>query len=159
MTWRKRIPQILIGLTLGLGVTIIFLSLRTNRDQYDRETELAAAKYDSREILAELKSIPASALEMPEFENSPLQQALNEESEMWARWEQRFSAETSFNEIADTYGEVLLSMGWNRMPAQETGVVTFEFEDWSIDLHQISGAADSKPIEFRRELLWEKELP
>jgi hypothetical protein len=150
---RRFLPVLLVGGTIALGIAIIIVSLSANRHRWDRETALAAAKYDGAAILALLDGEPAPALGVPEMESGPLAPDLSNAEEAWVAWRQTFSAANGLAAAVAWHRERLPAADWT-LSEENPDKATFRKGEWAITLETVPR---SEPPGFRREVKWTRD--
>ncbi len=147
----RLIPFILVAATLVLGIVVIVLSVYSNRLRLERETVLAAAKYDGEALIALLKEMPATSIDFLEMDSGPDDPDLREANQAWTTWTQSFSTTAGFSEIIALHRTRLEPLGWVAGEAENPDRTTFTKGEWSLTLVSLS---DTNPASFRRQIHW-----
>lgn len=150
---RRFFLVLLVSGTIAFGIAVIVVSLFANRQKWDRETALAAAKYDGAAILALLEGEPAPRIGLPEMESGPLAPDLSNAEEAWVSWRQTFSGEKGLAAAVAWHRERLPSQEWTFSDA-DPDKPTFRRGEWTLTLAAVPG---TDPPQLRRELKWTRD--
>lgn len=151
----RLIPVLLVSATLILGAVIIVLSLHANRLRLERETVLAAAKYDGEILLSQLREMPATSIDFLEMDSGPDHPDLREADQAWTTWSQSFSTTEGFSGIISWHRTRLEPLGWVFNGTEKSGTASFTKGDWSLTLLAIP---ETTPPSFRRQIHWRVTL-
>lgn len=153
MKKRTFLLVLLVSGSIAFGIAVILVSLFSNRLKWDRETALAAAKYDGAAILALFEGEPAPPIGLPEMESGPLAPDLSNAEEAWVSWRQTFSGEKGLAAAVAWHRERLPSQEWTFSDA-DPDKPTFRRGEWTLALAVVAG---TDPPQLRRELKWTRD--
>ena len=157
MTWKRTVPVILVSGAIIIGVATVLAGLFANEKKWDRETVVAAAKYDGTKLIEELASVPeAKPLGYLEMKTGPLQKNLSTRNEAWVRWEQHWATRTSFSEVVDWHREKLAGKGGTQKNEPTKASARFAREQWEIVLEPPAIKGESG---FVRRIEWNRDFP
>lgn len=150
---KQSLLTLLVGGSIALGIAIIVVSLFANQRHWDRDTAVAAAKYDGTALLARIEGAPATAVDYPEVEDGPLTPDLRNVQEAWVAWRQHFTSDESFPAIVAWHRTRLPESEW---PMEENpDKTTFRKGEWTLTLE---ASPDEAPkLRYRRILQWTRD--
>lgn len=159
MPRRSRIiPVLLVSAAIVLGIAIILVSLHSNRLRMERETALAAAKYDGESLLSQFREAPASSIDFLEMDSGPDHPDLRDADQAWTTWKQSFSTTDSFAAIVEWYRSRLLPLGWKMSGSEDPGKADFVKDNWTFTLLLHLKGNEPSPVQFQRVLSWRTTL-
>lgn len=158
----RSLPAILaLAGVLGLGAALVAASLIAHHDQWDRETEISAARHDGGKLLGELGSFPgADPLDYLETRHGPARNSLGARGQGWVTWEQSWATDASFAEVAEWHRERLGAMGWAPEasdPNDDADFARFTRGHWSICLRPLPAAGPDAGQRFQRRMEWHRK--
>ena len=154
----KRLPVILVGGTIVLGLGLIIISLYSNRITWDRKTAVSAAKYDGEALIKQLADLPATSIEFREVDSGPLAPDLSNVREAWVTWKESFSAGADFPDTVNAYLTRLTSLGWEKLESTDPSIARFGKGEWLVTLTLLSDPG-ATPIRFSRLIEWKIVVP
>ncbi len=152
------VPVLLVSTTIALGIAIILVSLHSNRLRMERETALAAAKYDGDALLKQLDEMPAASLDFLELDFGPHHPDLRQAREAWATWRQTFSSAVTFAKIVEWHRARLEPLGWVVDGGDDSDEAVFIKEDWSLTLIRLPDGGTPTSNQFQRQIRWQVTL-
>ncbi len=153
MKHRSLVAILLVSGTIVLGIAVILISLFANRQRWDRETALAAAKHDGATILALFDGEPSPSLGFPEMESGPLAPDLSQAEEAWISWRQNFSGESGLPAAIRWHRTRLPAAEWE-LTEESPDKATFRKGEWTVTLQLLS---TPPPVRLHRELRWTRD--
>lgn len=154
-----KLPVLLVGGTILIGLALIIVSLFSNRIRWDCETAVAAANFDGETLIKQLADLPATSTSFREVESGPLAPDLSNVREAWITWEETFSSKASFSDLTSLYRRRLGTLEWATTETTDRNLASFTKGEWTLTLTLLPGDATAETTSFQRLIKWRTVVP